>query len=86
MFHALEIPESLLETDVTQWNCKKEYEDVKRRIQSLEVVNDNAERGIALIKTYNSKLSTDENQKQFILQLVEEHRKMYKSPNKSDVI
>lgn len=86
MFHALEIPESLLETDITQWNCKKEYEDAKRRIQSLEVVNDNAERGIALIKTYNSKLSTDENQKQFILQLVEEHRKMYKSPNKSDVI
>lgn len=66
--------------------AKKEYEDAKRRIQSLEVVNDNAERGIALIKTYNSKLSTDENQKQFILQLVEEHRKMYKSPNKSDVI
>lgn len=86
MFHALEIPESLLETDITQWNCKKEYEDAKRRIQSLEVVNDNAERGIALIKTYNSKLSTDENQKQYILQLVEEHRKMYKSPNKSDVI
>lgn len=86
MFHALEIPESLLETDITQWNCKKVYEDAKRRIQSLEVVNDNAERGIALIKTYNSKLSTDENQKQYILQLVEEHRKMYKSPNKSDVI
>lgn len=86
MFHALEIPESLLETDITQWNCKKEYEDAKRRIQSLEVVNDNTERGIALIKTYNSKLSTDENQKQYILQLVEEHRKMYKSPNKSDVI
>lgn len=86
MFYALEIPDSLLETDITQWNCKKEYENAKRRIQGLEVVNDNAERGIALIKTYNSKLSTDENQKQYILQLVEEHRRMYKSPKKSDVI
>lgn len=83
---ALEIPESLLETDITQWNSKQEYENAIKRIKSLEVVNDNAERGIALIKTYNSKLSTDEDQKQFILHLVEEHRTMYKSSKKSDVI
>ena len=86
MFQALEIPETLLDMDVAQWYSSTEYQNAKSRIQNFEVVNDNAEQGIALIKTYNSKLSTDEEQKQCILQMVEEHRKIYKRPKKSDVI
>lgn len=69
-----------------QWSSSIEFKNAKRRVQCLEVVNDNAERGIALIKTYNSKLSTDEDQKQCILQLVEDHRKNYKSTRKSDLV
>lgn len=69
-----------------EWDNAPQYKSAIQRIKLLEVVNDNAERGIALIKTYNSKLTTDEEQKQCVLQLVEEHRKTFKSPNKSDVM
>lgn len=86
LFKALQIPKSLLNVDMEQWSSSIEFKNAKRRVQCLEVVNDNAERGIALIKTYNSKLSTDEDQKQCILQLVEDHRKNYKSTRKSDLV
>lgn len=45
----------------------------KKKTYTIEVVNDNAEQCIALIKTYILKLSSDKNKKQNILQLVEEH-------------
>jgi hypothetical protein len=76
----------LLDLEVDEWDNAPHYKSAIQRIKFLEVVNDNAERGIALIKTYNSKLTTDEEQKQCVLQLVEEHRKSFKSPNKSDVM
>ena len=78
LFKTLEISASLLDIDVGQWDNAPEYKSAIHRIKCLEVVNDNAERGIALIKTYNSKLNTDEDQKQCALQLIEEHKNIQK--------
>jgi len=41
----------------------------------LRVVNDTAERGVKLFEEYNSLLTNDEEEKQFILQVVEANRK-----------
>jgi len=41
----------------------------------MKVVRDCAERGIALVEEYNSSLTKDEEQKQFLLRLVDLHRK-----------
>ena len=43
----------------------------------MKVVNDCAERGIALIEKYNESLTKDEDQKQFLLRFVQRHRQLY---------
>jgi len=49
----------------------------------MKVVNDSAERAIALMQQYNSSLTQNEEQKQFLLCLVEKHRKQYPTCTKS---
>jgi exonuclease VII small subunit len=43
-------------------------------VHAIKVVNDNAGRGVALIKEYSGFLTKNEQQLQFLLQVVEEHR------------
>jgi hypothetical protein len=45
--------------------------------KSLTVTNDTAERGVALMQQYNGLLSKTEEQTQFIIQVVSEHRKRF---------
>jgi len=56
---------------------------VKKIINSLKIVNDTAERAVKLMEEYNSTLTLDEEQKQFILKCVQEHRKIYPDCKKS---
>ena len=52
-------------------------------VKLLKVVNDCAERGVALIQSYNGALTNDETQKQYLLQLVSRHRKLFPEPMKA---
>lgn len=56
------------------------------KVQSLFVVNDPVEREIALMTQFNNSLKTDEEQKQYILQVVEKHRNEFPDCNKSVLI
>jgi len=47
------------------------------------VVNDVAERNVKLIEEYNTILTKDEDQKQYLLQVVNEYRKKYPDSKKS---
>ena len=49
-------------------------ETIQTRVRAFRVVNDAAERGIALIKRFNGSVK-DEKQKQFLLRVVELNRK-----------
>ena len=49
----------------------------------LKVVNDLAERGIALIEEYNSLFTKDEEQKQYLLQIVQDNRSRFPDARKS---
>lgn len=49
------------------------FEQMKATVTQMKVVNDCAEHGVALIQTYNSILTKNEDQKQFLLRLVAEH-------------
>jgi len=51
----------------------------------MTAVNDNAERRISLITSFNNHLSNSEEEKQLILQLVEAHRQSFPSSNKKVV-
>jgi hypothetical protein len=54
------------------------------KVKSLKVVNDAAERGVALIQTFNGILTNQEEEKQFLLQVVEKHRHDFPNPNKTN--
>lgn len=85
IFKALNISMKFLDSKVSSWRNRKEYIDAQTTVNNLEVVNDNAERGIALMQSYNTKLSTDESQKQLILQVIEFHRKNFANSNKATI-
>ena len=55
-------------------------------VRGLNVTNDAAERCVALIQSFNSSITTDEEQKQFLLQIVEEHRRSLANSNKSKLV
>ena len=48
---------------------------MKRAIDQVKVVNDVAERGVALITTFNAALTREEAQKQFLLKVVAKDRR-----------
>ena len=50
------------------------YNRAKALIDNLAVTNDHAERGVALAKEYAGKITKDEEQLQFGLQVVSDHR------------
>jgi len=66
---------SFLSKPPAQWNEDESYQIAKHRVQHLRVVNDTAERGVKLFEDYNAMLTRDEEEKQFLLQVVEANRK-----------
>ena len=52
----------------------------------MKVVNDTAEQGISLIQLYNSSITYNEEQKQFLLQLVAAHRKKISTASKLNLM
>ena len=52
----------------------------------MKVTNDSAERGVALIQSYNRLLTKNEEQLQFLLQVVSEHRHIFPNTNKDTLI
>ena len=52
-------------------------------VRGLNVTNDAAERGVALIQSFNSSITIDEEQKQFLLQI---KSKLVQNWNKSKLV
>ena len=81
----LQVPRGSLEVDPEVW---KEHDDFKASlelVQALKVVNEHAERGVALVLEYSGLLTQDEDQLQFLLQVVEEHRLAFPDSRKQTV-
>lgn len=62
---------------------KEDYQKGLKIVSNLLVVNDVAERNIKLIEDYNSILTKDEDQKQYLLQVVNEYRNNYSDSKKT---
>ena len=76
-------PSNFLEVDPADWPERQDYQLARRRAESLKVVNDFAEWGVALIQSYSAILTKDEEQRQFLLQVIEEHRRRFPDVRKS---
>jgi len=79
----LDIQQDFLNHHPSTWGSNKNFVDGLKRVQNLKVVNDAAERGIALIQSFNGILTNQEEQKQYLLHVVEQHQQKYPNPNKS---
>ena len=82
-FRCLDITTDFLQADPDTWDSRDDYKAASSITHSLKVVNDSAERGVALIEEYNSLLTNDEEQKQYLLQVVQDHRSRFPDARKS---
>jgi hypothetical protein len=62
-------------SDPHKWLDSEEYKSMQKVVMALKVVNDAAERKIALMSDYNNILTKNEVAKQSLLQVVEDNRK-----------
>ena len=76
---------SFLMKDPEEWEADTSYQKLSERVKMLKVVNDSAERGIALIEKYNQCLTKNEEQKQFLLRFVQSHRQQFPSSSKAQL-
>jgi hypothetical protein len=85
-FERLNLPTTFLSKDPAIWEQDDDFTRARDTAKSLQVVNDCAERGLALIKELNKKLTKDEGQLQFLLQVVADHRQLFPMPNKKTLV
>lgn len=85
-FYRFDIDESFLEVDPALWPSDSNYQYGLKTITELRVVNDAAERAIGLFDAYSSIITQNEDQKQFVIQLVSEYRKLFPDAKKTTVM
>ncbi|KAG0710326.1 hypothetical protein GWK47_002517 [Chionoecetes opilio] len=78
-FQKLDADEGFLAKDPALWE-----EDARKRALGLRVVNDAAERGIALVQRYLGSTKSAAQEK-YLLQLVHHHRKLVGREKKEDL-
>jgi hypothetical protein len=84
-FQLMGIDGTFLKADPSEWACDDRFLHGKRIVKAMKVVNDAAERGVALIQEFNNVLTHDEDQQQYLLQVVEQHRASHPGPEKSNL-
>ena len=83
LFAKLKIPDSFLQIPAAQWEGNEDYRTARTLCRLLSVTNDHAERGVALVQDFSGRLTKDEDQLQYLLQVVFQHRKDFPQPLKS---
>lgn len=81
IFDLFEIQMDFLEKDPSEWEADVDFQYGFRTLKDLKVVNDVAERGVALIEEFHHSFTKNEDQRQYALQLIKSHRAKYPTPN-----
>ena len=74
---ALGAGHNFLNVDPVEWSGRDDYTTTRRRARQLRVVNDFAERGVALISAFCGAITRDEEQREHLLQVLKRHRALY---------
>lgn len=85
LLQTLGVNPSFLSVPPEEWDDHPEYKKAKGRVDNIPVVNDHAERGVALIQEYNGKHTKNDEQLQFLLGVVANHRKRFSVASKECV-
>jgi len=66
-FLKMKMDQKFLTEDPGSWNDHSGYLMARKLVQGIQVTNDTAERGVALIQEYNRLVTHDEDQLQFLM-------------------
>ena len=82
----MDLPDDFLDVDPDEWEPRVDYQEALAVVKAMNVVNDHAERGVALIQEYCGLITKDESQLQYLLQIVQNHRHKYPDSRKQTLI
>lgn len=86
LFQRLNLPDEFLAKEPSLWEEDELFMEASKIVRGLAVVNDRAERGVALIQNFNKKLTRGEDQLQFLLQVVADHRRLFPDCTKRNIM
>lgn len=84
LFEITGLPHGFLDESVADWENNQDFIECLTVFRDLKVTNDAAERGVSLAEEYTGLITKNEDQYQYLLQVVKTHRKKYPSCNKSN--
>ena len=85
-FEKFNIETSFFQFDVETWPTQATFLEGLQVVKNLTVINDVAERNVHLAEQYMNFLTQDENQKQYLMQIITEYKKSFPNANKSTVL
>jgi hypothetical protein len=85
-FEILGLSDEFLDLDPAEWGDQEIYKKNRDVVRSVKVVNDLAERGVALIQEFNASITRNEEQKQYLLQVIEDHRREFPAATKGGAV
>lgn len=85
-FKILGINDSFLKKEASLWHNDEDYQFGRKICKKLKVVNDVAERGVALVQEFNSLITVNLEEQQFLLQVVAQNRKEIPNFKKSTLV
>ena len=85
-FEILQLPTSFLGRDPQEWLDDADCMRAKQEVKWISVVNDAAERGVAMATTLCRKITRKEDEKQRLFQVVEDHRRRFPDAKKKTVL
>lgn len=77
LFSRLKIESTFLQDSVSSWQEYVVFMEAKRKVDCLKAVNDSAERAVKLMQDFHGKITVNEEQKQYLLRCVQEHRNLF---------
>ena len=86
MFKIFDLSYDFLDVDIELWTSNESYKESEEYFKLMKVVNDAAERGVALVSEFNKCLTKNEEQFQYLLQIVKEHRAKLPNCNRSQFL
>lgn len=77
LFNRLQIDNTFLNKCPSTWSNDDSFQQAKKKLLGLKAVNDTAERAVKLMQDFHGLITVQEEQKQFLLRCVQEHRQVY---------
>ena len=74
LFQMFQTDGSWLKEDPSLWNTLQIYQDIRKHVHSVKVINDAAERGVKLITNFAAIITDNDEQRSSLLQAVEKQR------------